>query len=111
MYEGKLGSRKMDDTHPHCPASCVLCGPLGDLWARGAVVRVLCCCVFFWFFLMRLYRALRGYSCGSRGFLRGPDDGHNPREGATSSTGGVSASRELEKLGGHGDPEMVVEAL
>ena len=31
---------------------------------------------FFSFCLgMSLYRALRGYSCGSRGFLRGPDDG------------------------------------
>ena len=26
---------------------------------------------------MRLYRALRGCSCGSRGFRQGPDDGHN----------------------------------
>ena len=38
---------------------------------------------------MRLYPALRGYSCGSRGFLRGPDDGHNHRQGATSSTSRV----------------------
>ena len=38
---------------------------------------------------MRLYRALRGYSCGSRGFRRGPDDGQNHRQGATSSTSRV----------------------
>ncbi len=34
---------------------------------------------------MRLYRALRGCSCGSRGFRRGPDDGHNHRQGALTS--------------------------
>ena len=38
---------------------------------------------------MRLYRALRGYSCGSRGFRRGPDGGQNHRQGATSSTSRV----------------------
>ena len=47
------------------------------------------CGFFLFFFLMRLYRALRGYSCGSRGFLRGPDDGHNHRQGAASSTSRV----------------------
>ena len=31
----------------------------------------------------------RTYSCGSRGFRRGPDDGHNHRQGATSSTSRV----------------------
>ena len=45
----------------------------------------------FFFFLMRLYRALRGCSCGSRGFRRGPDDGHNHRQGATSSTSRVTS--------------------
>ena len=35
---------------------------------------------FSFFFGMRLYRALRGCSCGSRGFRRGPDDGHNRRQ-------------------------------
>ena len=33
--------------------------------------------VFLGVFLMRLYRALRGCSCGSRGFRRGPDDGRH----------------------------------
>ena len=47
---------------------------------------------FFWgFLLMRLYRALRGCSCGSRGFRRGPDDGHNHWQGATSSTSRVTS--------------------
>ena len=46
---------------------------------------------FFEFFLMRLYRALRGCSCGSREFRRGPDDGHNHRQGATSSTSRVTS--------------------
>ena len=33
------------------------------------------------FFGMSLYRALNGYSCGSRGFRRGPDDGHKSPAG------------------------------
>ena len=45
----------------------------------------------YFLFLMRLYRALRGCSCGSRGFRRGPDDGHNHRQGATSSTSRVTS--------------------
>ena len=40
---------------------------------------------------MRFYRALRGCSCGSRGFRRGPNDGHNHRQGATSSTSRVTS--------------------
>ena len=47
------------------------------------------------FFLMRLYRALRGCSCGSRGFRRGPDDRHNHRQGATSSTSRVTSLQVL----------------
>ena len=34
-----------------------------------------------------------GYSCGSCGFRRGPDDGHNHRQGATSSTSRGIATR------------------
>ena len=44
---------------------------------KGVVRAVFFGVDLFW---MSLYRALRGYSCGSRGFLRGPDDGH--KEGA-----------------------------
>ena len=41
---------------------------------------------FCFFGGMYLYRSLRGCSYGSRGFPRGPDDGHNHRQGAASST-------------------------
>ena len=38
----------------------------------------------FIIFGLRLSRALKGCSCGSRGVLRGPNDGHNHRQGATT---------------------------
>jgi len=46
---------------------------------------------------MRLYFALRGCSCGSSGFRRGPDDGHNHRQGATSSTSRTLRNESHEK--------------
>ena len=54
------------------------------------------------FFLMRLYRALRGYSCGSRGFLRGPD-------GGCVLGGSMSGHGAEQRM--HGGPNMMPRAV
>jgi len=37
--------------------------------------------IYLFYLEMRLYRALKGCSCGSRGVRRGPNDGHNGEPG------------------------------